>query len=32
MAVSNTQEQGKTERNICQEDLVIAIASCRQIK
>ena len=32
MTISNTLKQGKTEKNICQEDLVIAIASCRRIK
>ena len=29
MAVSNTLKQVRTERNICQEDLAIAIGSCR---
>lgn len=28
MAVSNTLRQVRTERNICQEDLAIAIGSC----
>lgn len=28
MAVSNTLKQVRTERNICQEDLAIAIGSC----
>lgn len=28
MAVSNTLKQVRTERNICQEDLAVAIGSC----
>ena len=28
MAVSNTLRQVRTDRNICQEDLAIAIGSC----
>ena len=28
MAVSNTLKQVRTDRNICQEDLAIAIGSC----
>lgn len=28
MAVSNTLKQVRTEKNICQEDLAIAIGSC----
>lgn len=28
MAVSNTLKQIRTERNICQEDLAVAIGSC----
>ena len=28
MAVTNTLRQVRTERNICQEDLAIAIGSC----
>ena len=32
MAVSNTLRQVRTERNICQEDLAIAIGSCGRIE